>query len=45
MVKEQEIYEKFMEKMIKPQNIITEDNDDDKEQDKILANIIMHTSA
>jgi hypothetical protein len=40
--KEQLLYEQFMEKMIKPQNIICEDNEDDKQQDQLLANIIMH---
>lgn len=42
--KEQILYEKFMEKMIKPQNIIGDDNEEDKQQDQLLANIIMHAS-
>jgi len=42
---EQLLYERLMEKLIKPQNIMVEDDENDKEQDQILANIIMNTSA
>ena len=42
--KEQMLYEKFMEKMIKPQNIMTEDNEEDKQQDQLLANIMLNAS-
>lgn len=41
--KEQILYEKFMQNMIKPQNI-GEDNEEDKQQDKLLANIILNSS-
>jgi hypothetical protein len=42
---EQIFYETLLNKIIKPQEIIKQDSPEDQEQDKLLANIIIKSSA